>query len=198
MALDDTVKDEARHIGRLNYKKIALTATAALFLASSYFVARAAGVPLPPQTKQEQQYQKPEQTIPTVIVPTPIDKLATIRQYQPELADLIAKQPWIKDGINKDEERFILGLEYRLSTSKISYSYTSDKVIIEGKERDIAVLYQPGLEKVAQDSVKYIKAMLPEIQEFFGIPVNWSLLSIELEKVEGGEVLVAMDSEVGL
>ncbi len=120
----------------------------------------------------------------SIVRSTPTDSLAGIRQYQPEFAELIAAQPWFRDGLNEKEKLDIT--RFRWIVSKSNYDYMSSEVVIDGAKRDIAVLYQPGLEKVAQDTAKYLKTAMPAIQEFFGIPANWSLLVIDFKKVEGG------------
>ncbi|KAF0240664.1 MAG: hypothetical protein FD167_4124 [bacterium] len=60
--------------------------------------------------------------------------------------------------------------------------YLPDKVMLDGYERDIAVIYQKGLESAAQESAAYLKNNLPKIQSFFGLPVSWSMLVVNLRE----------------
>lgn len=166
-------------------------------LAVLLYAAGAVTNTLPTPSELVRQWQpKPAPTAPAARATPTTDRLATIKNYQPELAQIIESQPWFADGINQHEQAYINKVGFELG--KPNAAYLADKLTVNGNEKPIAVIYDAGLENVAKEAVKYLQEKVPKGQEFFGLPISWTILTIELHKVELGNSFAGGASNGGI
>lgn len=114
-----------------------------------------------------------------------MDPLAVVRRYQPGLADVIAQQPWFKDGVDSEEKAFLDRVEVQVSPA--SRGYLHDTMLLDSAEKQICITYDSGLDAVAQEAAADLKEILPRSQAFFEVPVSWSMVAVDLRKVEPSE-----------
>ncbi len=124
------------------------------------------------------------------------ENLAVIRKYQPKLADIIAAQPWYTDRLTQPKKIYAdIGL-IKVGIARPGAGYLGDKVMLDGKERDIAIIYDAGLEKTANYAAATIKRDLPKIQSFTNLPISWSMIAVNIqlgpERVAAGHSLAGI------
>ena len=162
------------------------TAAAAII----YVSVAAAGYFPNPLTSQQQ--PKPVPTAPANRNTSPtiaIDKLATIRQYQPELAEMIEQQPWFKDGIDGREKQFLDNFEKNLADPNMEYL----NGVTTNNAKRVIVLYDTRLgpakaynfasnSVITVNPLELVVKTLTSHQSFIGIEPQWSILVVTVKK----------------
>lgn len=167
------VRTYTPHLPKWAYALIGTTAAAIIYLsgaAAGYFPNPFTNTPQP----------KPASTAQAGRVSPTTDRLATIRLYQPELAGFIEQQPWFRDGTDQREQVMLYNLEQKVSSSHAGY--LQDKFALDGSEKSIIVTYDNDLADLATQTLGYVKEFIPRSQAFFGIPISWSVIYVDLTR----------------